>query len=377
MTVTVYYQSVPPGMVALDSFPGSDDDTKLGNAMSHARQQPHPPAIQLTNRTHAFSTARTLYTGFRFAGPLGMISNSELADPSSVCRVNVSTPGTWLNLVGGDVYDGFLGNGISFIGTSGTTFMGSTDGSVWHCGHHRDVSFHGFKTVFGTQGTKLLMVASIIDGWFQIAGTYNGGMHIGGSDNRLFTNGALIDSSTAYLNAGGAAGQYHLWCDGLDNTAIGPMYITAEGGWGGIKVSGPAYNADTPSNLGMVEFFGVTNEGRNASAPCYGALWRIEGGIVKIHGGYTARAMSSSSKMGHTPADAGAIHQIDGQLTVHDVTYDRYTGQAETVPFVFQQGGKAIIRDTLAATKGGSWAGLPRVQSTSGTLITDETVTRL
>lgn len=369
-----------PGDVALDSFGGATDDDKLTAAMAYASAQTYPPNIRLTNRAYNFSIQRSsVYAGFRLVGPNVGITNAELGNANATCRVTLSTNGAWLNVVGGDTWDAVI-KGITFLGTSSTTFIGAGDGSsIFHASHIRDCTFHGFYTVLGTQTQKLAMTTCLIDGYFQIAGTYNGGIHIGGSDNRLWQDGGLIDASTSYNNSGNAAGQYHFWFDGLDNSDIGPLYITAEAGWGGIRVTGSAYNAGgPPSNLGMVTMRGIVDEGRSAGAPCYGSLLRVEGGIVKVYGAYIARAMSNPSAMGHSPQDAGAVHVTGGMLYLDGVTYDRYTGQPESSPFVYVNGGNARVMNTFIASKGGVWTGKPQVTNQgAGSLIFDDTVTQV
>lgn len=358
------------GEAPLDSFTGATDDDKLTAAMSYAAAQTHPPAIRLGNRAHSFSLARTLYDGFRLRGN-STISNSELADASMGTKLNLSTNGSWLSTGTTDKWDCEI-NGISAVGSSVTTFLGGT--GIFHCGLIRDVSFKQFKTVLGTQAQKLLMTASIIDGWFQMQGTYNGGIHIGGSDNRLFMTMGLADASQAYNTAGNAAGQFHFWFDGLDNTHIGPLYVTAAGLWGAVKVTGSPYNGSPPSNRGMIWMVGATIEGQSPTIPCNGALIRVEGGQLKMHSGYIARAMSNPTAQGHTPTDAGYVHVTGGAVLLDGVTFDRYTGQAETMPMVYNNGGRVRIRDSFVATTGGTWSGLPRVQAVSGSTVFDDTM---
>ncbi|MBO0866032.1 MAG: hypothetical protein J2P16_13265 [Mycobacterium sp.] len=370
------------GIVTVDSFPGPTDDAKFQSAVSFAASQTYPPAIQFLNRSYVLSTPVNCFAGFRMIGPFGEgISNAELGSTKSkMCAVNLSTNGVFLNVTGGDAWDNYIG-GLCFLGSSRTTFMSSTDGSsCWHCSKMHDVSFHGFRTVLGSQTQKLLILASQIDGWFEIGGTYNGGMHIGGSDSRLFMDGALIDSSTAYLSAGGATGQYHLWCEGMDNSTVGPMYITAEAGWGGLRVTGMAYNSDASGNLAMLTFSpGLVVEGRSANAPCDGSVIRVDGGNVHITHAYIARAMYSPATMGHSPADAGAVMVTGGTLTLRDCIYDRYSGQPETDYFVYtSSSGPVQVTGTTVATKGGTWTGLPQVHNAgAGQLLTDSLVTEV
>lgn len=357
---------------------GADDDATLASVMSYAGAQTHPPVIRLSNRQqgYAFSAGFTPYRGFRLSGPNHGISNSELVDASMGCKVNLSTNGAWLNVTGGDVWDTDV-SGITFLGSSSTTFIGGDSTSVWHCSHLRDVAFHSFKTVLGTQAQKLLMTACLIDGWFQMQGMYNGGVHIGGSDNRVFMQGALADGSQAYNTAGNATGQPHFWFDGFDNSQVGQLYVTATGLWSGVLWTGVDYNTGVATNRGMSDMWGVTVEGQSASLPCYGSLLRVQGGLVKLHGGYIARGMSNPTAMGHTPTDAGIIHVTGGYLGVEWATYDRANGVAESVPFIYNNGGYVDVSHVSVATTGGTWTGLPQVHNASGTLIHDASVTQV
>ena len=361
------------------------DDQKLTAAMDYAKGETYPPAILLSNRSHTFNTARVpgassgnLYTGFRLIGPNRGITNAELDPENGACKVNLTTNGAWLSITGGvDVWNNVIA-GITFLGTSNTTFIGGDSSTVWHGCQLRDLGFKSFRTVLGTQAQKLLMTTCLINGYFQVQGVYNGAIHIGGSDNRLFMDGALVDASQAYATAGGVAGQFFFWFDGFDNSCVGPLYITCTGVWGGVKVTGVQYNATPTTNFGMTTFLGgLIMEGHNATDPCFGAVMRIEGGLVKIRDCYIGRAMSDPTAMTHSPTDAGVIHQTGGYVLLDGPTYGRATSVAETVPMFYQAGGTARIRNASVATHGGTWSGLPRVQSVGGTMSVDDTVTAL
>lgn len=367
-----------PGTAALDSFTGSSDDAKLTAAMSYAASQTYPPAIRLANRLHQFSTARTLYSGFRLAGPGQGASNAEKSAAMMPCQVQITSGGQWLNLTGGDVWDAFIGGGIAFIGTSSTTFMGSTDGSCWHCSQIRDVSWNNFLSVMGTQATKLSLIASIIDGWIAVNGMYSGAFHLAGTDSRLFTNGGLFDSPAGYAPSG--ASQYHLWFDWLDYSTIGPIYITAEAKWGGIRVTGPGYNASnqaSSSNTGALSMQGAVVMGRNNNAPCYGSLIRVEGGSFKVRDSLITFGMSNPTSAAHSPVDGGSVMVTGGAALLDGCTYDRYTGQAESVPYVYtSSNGPVRVSNTFLNSRGGVWTGLPQVHNAgTGTFKTDDTVT--
>lgn len=365
------------GYVELDSFTGANDDAKLTAAMSYAAAQSNPPTIRLANRSHSFSTARTLYDGFRLEGPPGY-SNAEKSAANMTCTVNVSVSnGVWLTSSSGSfTWDVYIGQ-IAFKGTSTTQFMACTNTGLY-CALLRDLSFSGFKSILGSQSSKLLLSACTFDGYWETNNSYNGAFHIGGSDNTLWSNGMLLDSGTAFNSAGNAAGQFHLWCDYLEKTSIGPLYITCEGNWGGVRVTGPGYNSGG-SNLGGPVWFtsGLRCEGRNAGAPCNGAAIRVEGGMAVFRDSWIAYGMDAPSSMGHSPVDAGVVHVTGGMVLLDGCTYDRTSGMAETVPFVYVGGGTARVSNQMVGSKGGTWSGLPRVKDGGGALSNDTTVTAI
>jgi hypothetical protein len=363
------------GTAPLDSFAGADDEAKLTAGMSYAGAQTHPPVLTWTNRASAYdyTIARETYDGFRIMGANYGITNAELTDDNMVTKVQVNTNGTWLNVTGGGDRWNNLISGATFIGTANTTFLAGDSSTVWHGSQMRDVSFKNFKTIIGTQAQKMLMTTCLINGYFQVQGTYNGWFHAGGSDNRLFLDGALTDASQAYNTAGSATGQFFFWFDGMDNTKVGELYITCTGLWGGVKVTGVQYNATPTSNFGMLTFgSGLIVEGHNATDPCFGSVMRVEGGLVKVRDVYVGRAMSNPSAMGHSPQDAGVIHVTGGYLLLDGCTYGRATSVAETVPMVYQSGGNVRVLNASVATHGGTWSGLPRVTSTGGTINTSD-----
>jgi len=362
--------------VPLDSFTGADDDAKLTAAMTYAAAQTYPPPILLGNRTHTFATARTLYDGFKLFGVQGM-SNAEIATTGTiVTRVSTPVGATWLSANGGvrnaaQQWDVTIRN-IAFIGTSTTQWLGGT--AVMWALNLRDCSWSAYKSILGNQTTKLLLNLSLLDGWLSFNNCYNGAMRIGGSDNNLFMGMTNIDSGTAFNTAGSANGQYHLWLDFMEKTAIGPIYMTAEGGWNGIRVDGAAYNA-TGSNLGGPLWVnGAKIEGRNAGAPCNGSLVRITGGGINFRDSWFGYAMASPATPGHSPQDAGVIHQSGGWVLVDGCHYDKATSVAETVPFLYTNGGYARISNQFRGGKGGAFTGLPRVSIAADS---DATVTEV
>lgn len=365
------------GGVALDSFAGGSDDAKLTAAMSYAAAQSFPPFILLNNRSYSFTSQRTLYNGFRLRGPGGIgptnPEKSSTAGAYNPCKVSVTSGGVWLNSDAAECWDVSISGGIGFRGNSSTQFMGGS--AVYWCLHLRDIGVTDFKTILGSQATSMKLTLCLIDGWIQFQNSYNGGVHIGGSDNALFLGNSNIDSGASYLSAGGSTGQYHLWFDSLEKTTIGPLYTTGEQGWGAIRVSGRAYNnAGGNNNGGPVWISGAKIEGRNAGAPCYGSLIKVDGGILNLTDSWLGYAMSSPSSMGHSPTDAGVVHQTAGAVVVRGCTYDRASGVAETVPLVYSAGGVTRVSDVLVGAKGGGWTGVPRVRNAGGTVTADNSV---
>ncbi len=366
--------------IELDSMVGATDDDKLTNAMSAAAAQNYPPPILLGPKNYNFSANRALYDGFTLIGVQGM-GNAELGNRGTMrTQVSVSGSGTWLSANGGirkasENWDVAIRN-ISFTGSSGKQFMGGA--AVLWCMNLRDCSWSGWSSVLGSQATKLLVNLCLFDGWLSFHNSYHGEIHIGGSDNTLFVAMTNIDGNIGYLSPGGSTGQAHLWLDYMEKTTIGPIYSTGEGGWTCIRVTGPAFNTVVGQNGnlgGPIWITGAKLEGRNITDACNGSIIRVEGGQLHLRDTWVSYGMKNPTAMGHSPTDAGMIHQTGGQLLVDGCTYDRATGVLETVPFVYSAGGKARVSNIFTGSKGQAWTGLPRVDSAGGTVTADTSVT--
>jgi hypothetical protein len=367
------------GAVPFDSFTGADDSDLLDAAMSFAAAQTYPPTILLANRAHLFTRSVTMYDGFRIQGPPGY-SNAEKSAFNNTCKAEVNIPGggTWLiSSVNDHTFDVYIGQ-LSFIGHPTQQFMGCTNNGLY-CALLRDLTFTAFKSIMGSQASKMLFTSSVLDGYWEVNNSYNGAFHMGGAETVFWPSGMLLDSGTAFNTAGSAAGQYHLWFDFMMRSNVGPVCITCEGDWGGIKVTGAPYNAASSSNPGgPIVITAAEIEGRNAGQPCHGANIRIEGGTVILRDCSISNGMSSPSLMGHTPADAGVVHLVSGALLADGCVYDHASAVAESVPLFYNGGGKARISNIFTATLGGVWSGLPRVHTvTGGTATTkvDDSVT--
>lgn len=360
------------GAVALDSFTGPDDDTKLTNALAAVSADTYKRTILLTNRKYTFTTAnRAAFNGMRIQGP-GGYSNADKGSIYEASEVNLSMTGPWFNNNTVDVYDVSL-TGLSFKGGSAATVLGQSGGGSWWRLHMRDISSSGLSSVLGTVATKLLMTGAHFDGFWEINNCYSTAFHLGGSDNRLWSNGGFLDSGTAFNSTAGLA---HMWFDDCGNTTVGPVYITCEGPWTGVKIDG------SMANGGPISFHGMEIEGRNAGAPSNGSVVRMNGGIARFRDCDFHFGMSNPSAQGRTPADAGVVHHAGGQLVIAGAQYDKATSVAFTVPFVYTAAtattDKCIVKEVQVGNDGGSWTTLPIVALKSGNTdnrITDATVT--
>lgn len=352
------------GVVPFDSFAGANDEAKLTAAISAIGADTYHRTLVLTNRSHSFSTSRAVpFPGFKIQGP-GGYSNADKGANYMTAQVALSMSGPWWHNNGTNAWDMSL-RGLAFTGGSGATVVGQSGGGSWWRLHMRDISASGLKSVAGTQATPILLTGAFWDGFWEINNSYSGAFHIGGSDNRLFMNGGFLDSDPAFNS--GAAGQAHLWLDYCENTTVGSLYITCEGPWAAVHVSGPAFGSTSDNQGGEIDFFGTRAEGRNANQPCYGAPVRVDGGIVSWTGGGVSFGMSSPASMGHSPADAGMIHHAGGTLNVDKVTYDRATGVGESTPFVYTAStGDCIVKGVRREYRGGTWTQRPLVSLKSG-----------
>lgn len=366
------------GVVPLDSFTGADDDTKLTNALAAVAADTYKRTILLTNRKYNFATAnRSAFSGLRIQGPAGY-SNADKGAGFMSGEVHLTTTGPWFHNNNTNVFDASF-RGLAFTGGSNATVLGQSGSSTsWWRLHMRDISASGLRSVLGTVSTPILITGAFIDGFWEVNNSYNTAFHLSGSDNRLFMSGGFLDSDPSFNTAGSAGGQAHLWCDGLENTVIGPLYITCESLWTGVKIDGPTFGSTSSNQGGPIVFNGLHIEGRNAGAGSNGAVVRQNGGIARFRDCNFHYGMISPTTPGRTPTDAGMIHHADGQLLVSGATYDRATGVAQTVPLVYTaSAGKCVVNGIQTESRGGAWTALPVVAIKSGNTenrITDGTV---
>lgn len=361
----VHGASAASGLVWVDSFAGASDDARLTAAMTAVAAETYPRGIAHSNRLYTYNTtSRVPFEGMRIVGPRGY-SNPERGGGHHAWEARLTGSGPWF-AAGSQTFSVTFENMVLNGNNNSNVYFLSGN---YYCLAIHNLYSSGMKSVFGTLTDKLLITASSWWGDFEMNNAYDCQLHVGGSDNRLFMDGGLIDSGAGY----GGSGNAHMWFDGTDKTRVGALYFTAEADWSAIRVSGNA--ADTTGNNqgGPVVFTGCTIEGRNESQPCYGSLVRVEGGVAKFRDCDFNFAMSSPATMGHTPADAGVLMHTGGKLEVLGANYDRATGVAATVPFVYTTGpsslAKVTVEDVTTTARGGTWtSNLPIFQKlTAGT----------
>lgn len=373
------------GWVTVDSFDtgGDTDDEMLAAALTYAAAQTYPPAIRFTNRQYTFATGNHApYTGLCLIGPPGAGNIEVNSSTKTKSRQHLTMSGSWFTASGSASTYGVTFENLALTGGSAATFLGQgSASSVWRNLNIRNITANNMKSLIGTQTTKLLVTSPIFNGWWEINGMYNGHIHMGGScESILWPDGGIFDNGgQAYNDAGSSTGQATIWFDYLEQANVGPIFLTCEDGWTGVRIDGPAYNGSggTSNSGGPIRFWGTTIEGRNAAQPCWGSVVRVLGGIAQFNNVNFLHAMSNPAAMGHSPQDGGAV-DIQGSSLVHmnGCGYDRYTGQAETVPLaIVRSGSKLVIKDQLVTVKGGIWTGLPRVLNSGGTVSADSSVT--
>jgi hypothetical protein len=360
-----------PGEVLLDSFAGANDDAKLAAAMTYASAQTFMPAIRLTNRAHTFTqTLGQPYDGFTLIG-----SSTGWGDqtPRTKVTLNITpaagdTIGYWINCSSAQVWDYYIGN-INFVSSNTKTqfirTQSSTSSVLWNCTFH-NLSFASFYAVLGNSAEALTIDLCEITGTWSILQAYDTPVALKGADNRaIFRDGLNIGSGTT--PAAGANGKYLLWFTSLSKSNIGPMYITADNGWRGIK-----YQGSSSSGYGTT-ITGAVIEGRNPGDPCVGILVNVIGGAV------TLRDCNVNCGMTAPSAGENGLIQISGtdtQVVIDGCSFGHATGVAVTTPCVYVTGTAAQVRVrnvTHSVRSGGPTWGtqLPVVQQTTAGLVKD------
>lgn len=320
------------GMVYLDdpNFTGSTDDAKLASAMSYAGAQTYVPLIGLGTRDHTFSTPLgQAYDGFGLVGANKGWDNAETGHYRT--RVNLTIgANSFLDVsaASGTAWNWYL-EGFDIRGSSTATLVTSSgSGAVLWASTFRNLTVQSIKGVFGNAASKLLTDLITIDGMWEILNCQDTYVNIGGSDNRgIFSDGGNFGcGSTA-----DGAGKYQMIFAGLSKSYIGPVYITADNGWRGMKFTG-----SMSSGYGVTVLPGAIVEGRNNGSPCNGNLVLITGGAVVIRDMNVNCGMASPSGGEHGLIE---INGTDAQVILDGINCGGHTSTAgNTTPVVYVTG---------------------------------------
>ena len=360
------YSPASPGIgteVLFSSLPGANDDAKLTSFMSaqSALTMKGKTLVLDEQRDYTFTVAdRVLYNGFSIKGPDRPQDQARGSMPLGN-RILLRMTGSMFVIPAGNTF-GCSFQGLSLDGQPGNRLIGgseATTGGVLWTSVFRDISIQNAGGVLGQAGNKLLLTASTIDGWWNVNNVADIGFYIGGSDCFINPSEMLLDSPTTML----PLANYLFHAASMSNTWISNIYCTAEQ-HSGLRIEG-----------GSSTFFSRSVwEGRNAGQPCYGSLIRMSAGNAMLRESRLAFAMAApASQTGHT--DVGVINVTGGQLIVDGCTYERATGVAETVPFIYASGTttRVRVRNIMPI---GTWTGLPVVrQLTAGLIDADNSVT--
>lgn len=257
-----------PGVINLDDFTGTDDE-RLAKALSSASAQSMIPAIQFPARRVRLTKPQTPFNGMKLIGAnVGGPMNLEIQSGKPVnhvvdCSGLGSTP---LFSHSVTLYDVFV-SGIAFQGNWNQQFWRST-GNLYAC-KFDNLTFYGFKHIFGNPSEKALMTYTKFTGSWQVIGNSTTmKFHVGGSDCDFWVSGDINIGPTTNQTEG----DFQFWFDGIGKTNIGSIYCTV-GKTKGIRVSG--------SQEGPTNFYGLRLEGYHSSNPAT-LLLQVDSGNVNF-----------------------------------------------------------------------------------------------
>jgi hypothetical protein len=299
-----------PWGVTFDSFSGASDELKMDSALTYMAAQTYPPALMFANRAHGpFATARTAFAGLRMqTGPA--LGDAELAGVSVPAILDITTSGVWMTTAVARLPNVSFRN-MHFTGHTGVQWIGNTGAGSWLRQEIYGCGWSGFGSIIGSYATKLLCTACYWDVW-DVANCRDTAVHVGGSDNWFWATGTLIDSGIAY-HTGGVDGHPHVWLDSLEKSTLGDFYLTAEGVWPGVLVTGTTYTNGVVTKL---------NNGGTLTLPLSGATVTVDS---------------------TTPFAASGTFYMSGSAGLNTITY---TGKTATT-FTGCTGGTGTVPDRM------------------------------
>lgn len=343
------------GRVRLSEFDGADDDARLDAAMAYVRQQTFrgTPIVLDEARDYRIARAHEVYSGFCLMG-VGRPQDQARSSLPIANRVLVRTANAF-TLPTGNVF-GLCLSDLSLDGTSTSTLLAGRANAVMWTSVLHNLSAQNFGALFGSKAQKLLNTACTFSGWWNINNVRSRAWLVGGSDTNWAFTQCLLDSPTSLL----ADTEFLAEFSSQSKGTIQNLYVTAEG-HSAFRWTGSA-DRTVVSNSRV--------EGRNASAPCKGALVRVEGSDVTFRDVWLSYAMASPSATSRD--DRGVVHVTGGNVLLDGIDYERATGVAESVPLLYASGGKVRVRNV----NGRGFTGKPVVrQARTGLVDADNSVT--
>lgn len=336
--------AIPPGetlgtgVVQLDSFSGSDT-SKLQQANTYAQAQTRVPWIQFAGRDTSLTGTFPFYPGMKLLAPGCTMGpkNLEIGSGGIVNHRVLCTAGMGANSVfrATGTINGVTIAGLAFqAGNTTTQLASSVGGNGVYPAEYYGVTAYGFAGVWGSASEKFLCTQTRFTGHHTYLGHRGQQFQIGGSDNQYFVEGFLNMNSPSSISGGGA---YQGRFDSQQKSNIGFIYLTVEGSWGGLHISGTGDNF----------FFGGVYEGRAADNPSQYPLVNAAGGksvFFGTHFGYAADTANTD----------GAIHESGANtyLKLSDCSYLRASSTAAAFPLVYSTSGVLRYDDLIPLTTG-------------------------
>lgn len=322
---------VPAPTVPLSSFAGATDDDRLSAFMAWGAAQTHRGITVALDevRRYVFTRSHALYDGFSVLGSPRPQDQARGSLPVGQ-QVVLRTDGGWFGLDRPETY-GCSFQGLSIDGSARSRLVEGHPSYVLWTSVFRDIAAQNCAGVLGSSTTPLLNTACTLDGWWNVNNVRDRAFHLGGSDTFVKPSQMLLDSPAGMLPASGFLLSLHDQSKG----EVSGLYCTAEGHSGLLLRGGSG-----------ITVRGNVVEGRNADAPCHGALVRIEGGTWLLRDNVLNHAMADPAATGRD--DGGVIHVAAGNVLVDGVVHHPATGVGEDVPLVHVAAGRVRVRNVLA-----------------------------
>lgn len=352
-----------PGCVYIDSFPGVNDDAKLAAALDHAKNQTYKPAIIFGHRRYDFTQPIDVFPGMRLQGGApGSTEQVRSGNPiPGAIHLNLGGNRGWLRFPNGNTAGVNIGR-LSFNGNATTRFAEINTQANVMTSVFEDLSFNGFLSIFGSTTAIQPFTISTFRGFWNVNNGRDIQFNMGGSDNSFWETGSInLDTPSTFRSNG----SYLLGFSSMSKSTVGPVYLTAEGG-AGLEIKN--------SSAGQLILRSLRLEGRNAGAPCLGAVVRISGNTgVTFRDCWFAYGMSNPAATGRD--DKGTVHVTAGDVDIQGGWYAVANGVSRDTPFLYASGGKIRIRD-MHTQPTQSWTTKPVVvQAGSAVIDADNSVT--